>query len=239
MSFPPPVRPVIEEGVEGSPAPRRRRLWIIGLTALLTATFAVVAAGTGYSYEPWDPNPALAAADASVQPAKGSSGAAPTAEEKRLERTLRRLSQMRLYVAVDSANNRLYLVRDGKIILDTVCSTGSGLVLKQVDADREWVFDTPRGIHTIFRKARNPVWVKPDWAFLEEGQPVPSSWGDRVEYGSLGEYGLYFGDGFIIHGTLYENLLGRHVTHGCIRLGSEDLKKVHDLCPIGTPVLIF
>jgi len=29
------------------------------------------------------------------------------------------------------------------------------------------------------------------------------------------------------------------VTHGCVRLGSDDLKKLYDMVPIGTPVYIF
>ncbi len=237
MSLPPPASPVAERGGPPAQPPRRARAWLAAAVALLTSALALAAAGTGYTYEPWGPGPEPGEAEAASGAGAGSP--APSAEERNLERALRRAGQKRLYVAVDSANNRLYLVRDGKIILDTVCSTGSGLVLKQVDADREWVFDTPRGIHTIFRKAHNPVWVKPDWAFLEDGQPVPDRFDERVEHGSLGEYGLYFGDGFLIHGTLYENLLGRHVTHGCIRLGKENLRKVNDLCPLGTPVLVF
>jgi L,D-transpeptidase YbiS len=43
----------------------------------------------------------------------------------------------------------------------------------------------------------------------------------------------------MIHGTLYERLLGRSVTHGCIRLGKEDLRKVFGAVPIGTPIYIY
>jgi hypothetical protein len=73
----------------------------------------------------------------------------------------------------------------------------------------------------VLSKLANPVWRKPDWAFVEEGEPIPKDPGDRLEYGSLGEYALYFGNGYMIHGTLYERLLGRPVSHGCVRLGRE------------------
>jgi len=43
----------------------------------------------------------------------------------------------------------------------------------------------------------------------------------------------------MIHGTLYERLLGRPVSHGCIRLGKEPLREVWRLAPIGTPVYIY
>jgi L,D-transpeptidase YbiS len=43
----------------------------------------------------------------------------------------------------------------------------------------------------------------------------------------------------MIHGTLYTRLLGRSVTHGCIRLGAEDLQAVWDAVPVGSSVYIF
>jgi len=100
---------------------------------------------------------------------------------------------------------------------------------------REWVFDTPRGRFEVLSKAQNPVWRKPDWAFVEEGAPIPKNPADRLDYGSLGEYALYFGNGYMIHGTLYERLLGRAVSHGCIRVGRDDLRKVWASAGIGTP----
>ena len=120
-----------------------------------------------------------------------------------------------------------------------ICSSGSGMVLRDEGTNRRWVFDTPRGCFTVQSKLRNPAWRKPDWAFVEDGLPVPRNPADRLEYGSLGEYALYLGDGYLIHGTLYERLLGRSVTHGCIRLGRDDLRTVYKLVPIGTPVFIF
>ena len=101
------------------------------------------------------------------------------------------------------------------------------MVLKEGAKGRVWVFDTPRGRFEVLSKTENPVWKKPDWAFVEEGEPIPKDPADRLEYGSLGEYALYFGNGYMIHGTLYERLLGRPVSHGCIRLGREPLREVY------------
>jgi L,D-transpeptidase ErfK/SrfK len=55
----------------------------------------------------------------------------------------------------------------------------------------------------------------------------------------LGEYALGFGKGYFIHGTLYTRLLGKNVTHGCIRLNDDDLKSVYQLARVGTPIMIF
>ena len=114
------------------------------------------------------------------------------------------------------------------------------MVLKEARGKkREWVFDTPRGRFESTSKRENPVWRKPDWAFVEEGEPIPKDPGARLDYGTLGEYALYFGNGYMIHGTLYERLLGRSVTHGCIRLGRDDLRQVYETVHIGTPIYIF
>jgi len=159
--------------------------------------------------------------------------------QKRQRAKLQRFVPREPFIVVDSAHNRLYL-RDGDSVkLDAVCSSGSGMVLRDVGGERHWVFDTPRGHFRILNIMRNPIWKKPDWAFVEEGKPIPRDPSERFEAGVLGEYGMYFGDGYLIHGTLYERLLGRSVTHGCIRLGREDLRTLHAGVRIGTPVYIY
>jgi len=91
----------------------------------------------------------------------------------------------------------------------------------------------------VLRKTRQPVWVKPDWAFVEEGFEPPEGLGPRIDDRSLGDYGLYLGEGYIIHGTLFQTLLGRRLTHGCIRLGDEDLEYVYKNVPLGTRVFLY
>ena len=144
-----------------------------------------------------------------------------------------------VYVVVDIHRNRLRLMRGNQKVLEAPCSAGSGMVLKEGKAGRVWVFDTPRGRFEVLSKTEDPVWKKPDWAFVEEGEPIPKDPADRLEYGSLGEYALYFGNGYMIHGTLYERLLGRPVSHGCIRLGRDPLRVVYRTAPLGTPVYIY
>ena len=96
-----------------------------------------------------------------------------------------------------------------------------------------------RALRGPVAQPRTPCGRKPDWAFVEEGQPIPKNPADRLEYGSLGEYALYFGNGYMIHGTLYERLLGRAVSHGCIRVGRDDLRKVWATARLGTRIYIY
>ena len=144
-----------------------------------------------------------------------------------------------VYIVIDRTNNRLYLRRGDETLLEAVCSAGSGSVLRDPNGDREWIFDTPTGVFHVRSKITNPIWRKPDWAFIEAGEPIPQDSNLRFESDVLGEYALDLGDGYLIHGTIYERLLGRSVTHGCIRLGRDDLRKVVHATRTGTPVYIF
>ena len=162
------------------------------------------------------------------------------ARHKTLAKQLTQLMPTQPYILVDTARNHLYIKRQDQVMLDALASTGSGTILdKPGDSKGQWIFDTPRGEFTVQSRLTNPVWVKPDWAFIEEGLEVPKSQADRLEPGVLGEYALGFGKGYFIHGTLYTRLLGKNVTHGCIRLNDGDLKSVYRLAKVGTPIMIF
>ena len=159
---------------------------------------------------------------------------------RNLSKKISQLAPHQTYIMVDTARNRLYVKRRSEVLLDAVASTGSGTILdKPGDGQGQWIFDTPRGEFVVQSKLTNPVWVKPDWAFIEEGLAVPQNPAERVEPGVLGEYALGFGKGYFIHGTLYPRLLGKSITHGCIRLNDDDLRSVYRLTHVGTPILIF
>ncbi len=156
-----------------------------------------------------------------------------------LRKKIERLSPRGIYIVIDSAKNILYLKRRNSIIKRAVVSCGSGSILKEPNGKRRWVFDTPKGTFSINSKIKNPSWRKPDWAFIEEGEPVPEEEEKRIERGVLGDYALGFGEGYFLHGTLYTRLLGRNVTHGCIRVGDEDLETIFKNTEIGTLIIIY
>jgi lipoprotein-anchoring transpeptidase ErfK/SrfK len=159
---------------------------------------------------------------------------------QQLEKRMAGLLPRGLYIVIDTAANRLYLKEGSKVVREAVVSCGSGVVLEEPGGKkRSWVFDTPRGEFTVKSKITNPYWVKPDWAFIEEGEAIPKGMEDRIEAGTLGDYALGFGQGYFIHGTLYTRLLGRNVTHGCVRVGDEDLKAVFKAVPVGAKIYIY
>ncbi len=156
-----------------------------------------------------------------------------------LEKKMAALQPKGVYIVVDTGENRLYVKKGSEVVRQAVVSCGSGDILQDPRGKKTWVFDTPRGEYTVKSKITNPYWVKPDWAFIEEGTPIPKNQEDRVEAGSLGDYALGFGDGYFIHGTLYTRLLGRNVTHGCVRVGDDDLKEIFKIVPLGAKIYIY
>ncbi|HEU4403660.1 MAG TPA: L,D-transpeptidase [Candidatus Polarisedimenticolia bacterium] len=143
------------------------------------------------------------------------------------------------YIVIDTGRNLLTLFDGGRPILTAICSTGSGRALSDPVRRRLWVFDTPRGELYIRNKYPDPVWIKPDWAFLEIGEPIPRSLAERLAPAELGAYAMDLGNGYLIHGTLYTRALGLSITHGCVRLGDRDLETVYRKVRIGTPVYIY
>ncbi len=143
------------------------------------------------------------------------------------------------FLVINSASNEFVLYKGNEIIKRDKCSTGSYTLLKNGD-EQQWMFKTPKGEFKILGKITSPVWKKPDWAFVEEGLPVPSANDHtRFEYGVLGDYALSLGHGYLIHGTLYQRFLGLPVTHGCIRLNDENLELVYKSLQVGSKVYIF
>jgi hypothetical protein len=143
------------------------------------------------------------------------------------------------YLVINTTDNLFYLYRNKKLIRDGHCSTGSFKMLK-TEQGRSWVFKTPKGRFVIQGKTTNPTWWRPDWAFVEEGLPIPPRDDpSRFEFGVLGDYALALGDGYLIHGTIYKRFLGMPVTHGCVRLNDDDLKAIFNTLSIGSKVYIF
>jgi lipoprotein-anchoring transpeptidase ErfK/SrfK len=164
---------------------------------------------------------------------------APKVRNATLRQRLRGLTPNEIYIVIDTGRNILYLKKGKRNILETSISSGSGSILKDPSGNRQWIFDTPRGEYHVKTKYVSPAWIKPDWAFIEEGEAIPKDPRKRVEESVLGAYALGFGNGYFIHGTLYTRLLGRNVTHGCVRVGDEDLKVLYYTAGVGTRIYIF
>jgi L,D-transpeptidase YbiS len=145
---------------------------------------------------------------------------------------------LRIVVVVDE--NLLYLEEGGRVIRVCPVATGKNTTLRDPRTGRKWHFSTPRGIFKVVKKVKDPVWIKPDWAFIEEGKNPPSSFSERVKRGPLGKFALYLNRrGYMIHGTDKEWTIGKRVTHGCVRVGRRDMEFLFQRVKVGTPVYIY
>jgi lipoprotein-anchoring transpeptidase ErfK/SrfK len=181
--------------------------------------------------EPSPPSPAPAAGEAQLRTLE--------AANERLRQKIAALAPSGTYIVVDTASNRVYLRKGETTLREMVASCGSGNVLQEPGGGRTWVFDTPRGAFRVQSKISKPLWIKPDWAFIELGEPIPANPALRAEPGVMGDFAIGIGRGYFIHGTLYKRLLGRNVSHGCVRLGDDDLRDLYQTTPLGTRVIIF
>lgn len=146
--------------------------------------------------------------------------------------------QAGVVLTVDTTTNTAFLFRNGELVTKAPAATGMDKTLKK--NGRIWMFRTPRGRHPVVRKIVDPVWVKPDWAFVEEGKAIPSAnHPSRKVRGKLGRYALDLGDGILVHGTDDPSSLGKKASHGCIRLGDRMLEKVWNEASVGMIVYVF
>jgi L,D-transpeptidase ErfK/SrfK len=159
---------------------------------------------------------------------------------KKLDTQLDEFVPTSCYMIINSTDNEFTLKKGNEIVRKGKCSTGSYLLLEDDKKQKKWLFKTPKGQLTVKSKKTDPIWTKPDWAFVEEGLPVPSpNHPSRFEEGVLGDYALTLGDGYMIHGTLWQRYLGLSVTHGCVRLNDADLEVVYKSLSKGSKVYIF
>lgn len=215
-------------------------------------------------------------------------------------------------ILVSTEENKLYVRRNGATVFEAVCSTGKGTTLS-VDGKTK-IFDTPIGRFHIKLKEENPLWVPPDWHFVEEaqknnmrvvhlnpGDAIDADTGDPAKarksgfwswFGGsggsrriltlrnntviesdngvehelppgtdiiagnaivvppvttpqrhydkvLGKYRLELGGGYGIHGTDEPDKLGQSVSHGCVRLGDDDIAQLYGMVNVGDTVIIY
>lgn len=96
---------------------------------------------------------------------------------------------------------------------------------------------TPTGKTKITRKAKGPTW-RPTKRMRDEDPTLPVSVGPGPE-NPLGSHALYLGwPQYLIHGTNKPYGIGRRVSSGCMRMYPEQVGKLFDIVPVGTPVTV-
>ena len=72
----------------------------------------------------------------------------------------------RPYIVVSIEENRLWYKQGNQTLFTTQVATGSGKELVN-EGGVHWKFETPRGRLVVQGKEAEPIWVPPDWHFVE------------------------------------------------------------------------
>jgi lipoprotein-anchoring transpeptidase ErfK/SrfK len=145
-----------------------------------------------------------------------------------------------IYLRVVVEENAIYLIRGKKLVRRYPVATGKGSFLEyNLKHGGGWKFDTPVGVFTVGRKETDPVWYAPDWFYIEKGLRIPPATSPKRYFpGDMGGHAIYLGDGLAIHGTRNQASVGRPVSHGCMRMATDDIAEVYRQVRVGTKVLI-
>jgi hypothetical protein len=96
-----------------------------------------------------------------------------------VESTTRMLSQVQMapeawhhgpYLVISIAEQKLWYKQEGRVLYSAPVATGSGKALVRGGGSTAWRFDTPRGRMTVTEKVADPVWVPPDWHYVEQAR---------------------------------------------------------------------
>ncbi|MEG3440191.1 L,D-transpeptidase [Pannus brasiliensis CCIBt3594] len=116
---------------------------------------------------------------------------------------------------------RLYVYRGDKAIASYRVAIGR----------KGW--ETPIGQFSVIQMVRDPAWEHP-----LTGQIVPSGGKNPLGARWIG----FWTDGknsIGFHGTPDEHLIGRAVSHGCVRMRNRDIKTLFEKVSVGTPVTVL
>ncbi len=132
------------------------------------------------------------------------------------------------YLVLNLAELRLYLLKwfDERLSV-TAFPVGIGVEGSE----------TPTGSYKIGQKLKDPVWTIPE-SFRNGYSELPSVVPPGPD-NPLGKYALSLSRSqYLIHGTNEPLGIGRRVSHGCIRMYPEDIKRLYSMVEIGDKVII-
>ena len=71
---------------------------------------------------------------------------------------------------ISTEERRLWLKQRGTTLFSSEVATGSGRSMIKEGGGSAWKFETPRGRLVVRSKEEAPVWVPPDWHYVEQSR---------------------------------------------------------------------
>ena len=138
------------------------------------------------------------------------------------------------YLVLDTQKRGGSLRLGGKVLREFRLALDECIRPEASQSEGAGQYPLPKGAIQIIAKKKDPVWYKPDWMYEQEGKlPPPVSAAEHLIKGALGEYALYFGGGFVIHGRPLKDVPRVPMQHACIILADDDLRVVFNLLEKG------
>ncbi len=123
-------------------------------------------------------------------------------------------------LVVKLSQRRVYVYRENKLQASYPIGVGKA----------GW--ETPTGTYHVFQMIRNPAWQHPfTGKIIPPGvdNPLGTRW---IGFWTDGNNEIGF------HGTPQEELVGKAVSHGCVRMRNRDVSRLFEQVEIGTPVIV-
>lgn len=151
------------------------------------------------------------------------------AEARQISSFVRSKTNTKPFLIVDKRNFQFYLFdTQGRLLRIGPIAIGKGKT--HVGA-----FETPVGIFPIKQKIPVDDWIRPDWYFVEEGEPIPKRWEDRRVPGFF-RYKMVYDGSRYLH---YAEATGGRLTHGCLGLDWQDAEAVFHTMQVGSHCIII
>lgn len=132
------------------------------------------------------------------------------------------------FIVIDKRNFQFYLCdSNGRLLRIGPVAVGKGRT-------EHGAFETNPGVYPISKKIPVDDWIRPDWYFREENEPIPKRWEDRRVPGFF-RYKLVFDGMKYIH---YAEATGGRLTHGCIGLDWQDAEAVFHTLQVGSYCIV-
>lgn len=135
-------------------------------------------------------------------------------------RPLEKDSFLNMRLFIELSKRRVYLYQEDRIL------TSYPIAIGKVG------WETPTGNFQVIQKLSNPTWKHPLTGEIVPPGPA-NPLGDRwIGFWTDGTNYIGF------HGTTEENLIGKAVSHGCIRMRNQDVRVLFEKVVVGTPVVV-